>query len=66
MMIAIILKLILALFISLSLPEIICKKWKLKKGSKKFVTITFKIIAVAVFVYAGVDLVRFVKKHAAD
>jgi hypothetical protein len=58
-MTAIILAIILALFIYLALPEIICKKWKFKKGTKEFVNITCKIVGVAVFVYAGVDLVRF-------
>jgi hypothetical protein len=53
------LKIILALFIYLALSEIICKKWKFKKGTKKFVNITCKIVSVAIFVFASVDLVQF-------
>jgi hypothetical protein len=59
---AIIIKLILALFIFLALPEIVCKKWNLKKGTKKFVNITCKIIAVAVFIYVGIDVIKLFSK----
>jgi hypothetical protein len=56
-MVIIILKFILGLFVYLALPEIVCKKWKFKKGTKKFVNITCKIVGVAMFVFAGVDLI---------
>jgi len=57
-MIDVIIKVIIGLFIYLVLPEIICKKWKIKKGTKKFVSITCKILGTAVFIFSGVDLVR--------
>jgi len=50
-MTAIILKIILAIFLWLALPEIICKKWKFKKGTKKFVDISCKIVAAAILVF---------------
>ena len=59
-MIGIILKIILGLFIFLALPEIICKKWKIKKNTKKFINVTCKIIGVAVFIYVGIYFVKLI------
>jgi ribosomal protein S19 len=56
----IIIKIILGLFVFLALPEIICKKWKISKDTKRFVNITCKIIGFAFFVYAGIDFVQLI------
>lgn len=59
----IIIKIILGLFIFLALPEIICRKWKIKKDTKRFVKITCKIIGFAVFIYVGIDFVQLIIKR---
>jgi hypothetical protein len=58
-MTTIIIKALLGLFIWLVLGEILCKQFKLKKNTKTFVNIACKIVGIAVVVFAGIDLVKF-------
>jgi hypothetical protein len=55
-MAVIILKTIFGLFIFLALPELVCKKRKIKKNTKKFAIITCKIIGIIILIDAGIDL----------
>jgi hypothetical protein len=57
-MVAIIIKVILGLFIWLALEEILSKQLKLKKSTKKFVSLSCKIAGLAVVLFAGIDFVK--------
>ena len=57
-MIGVIIKVLVALFVYIALPSIICKKRKYKQFTwQHFVNIACKVVGVTVMVYAGFDLI---------
>lgn len=59
-MVGVIIKAIIGLFVWLMLPQIIYKQRKFKKNTKTFINIVFKIIGIAVIIFAGIDFVKLV------
>jgi hypothetical protein len=60
-MIGVIIKFIIGLFIWLVLPVILIpKKGRNKKKIGTFIDITCKIGALVVFIYAAIDLIKFI------